>query len=350
MPSSKTFSRRTLLLYLGFTFLLILISSIFIPLYYGFPYVKNLGPSFDAPLDLSYQEEIMQNDPSVVILGDSTLKHSINQNELSELLGVETYRIANPGSASALWYLILKNNIATSPVKPAQLVIFSRASMLTTPEYRTTGKYEPIIASAALPEDTLVIERAYLSQMSGLEKLADQYIPLYAYRPRLREALENISKFRIPNQLLGVRLKDVERSLGDVFDEQFGARELGELSNMITQAEVYLHESERLDFDAQLPNSFLPEIVRICNENEIQLILVYTQTIYEDQSPATAKMLEDYRQALFEYAAENDIQVIDYLGDERVQPSFFDDPVHMNAEGASRFTKIFAEDFAKFLP
>ena len=350
MPSSKTPATHTLKYYLVFTLFLFTFSWAIIPRYYGLPYVKNAGPLFKSSIEMPYQEHIIEKDPRVVILGDSTLEDSINESYLTELLGVETYRIGEPGSASAIWYLILKNQIATSPVQPEQLVIFSRASMLTTPEYRTTGKYEETIINAALPEDTLVIERAYLDQMNWFEKLFDKYFPLYAYRARVRKSIENILKYHVPSQTLDIRPKDVENSLGNVFDDQFGSRELVELNNMITMAETYLHDEKRLDFDAQLPNSFLPEIVRICQENDIQLTLVYTQTIYEDQDPKTAELLATYRSDLFQYAAENNIQVLDYLGDARVQESFFNDPVHMNAEGQHAFTEIFAADFSQFLP
>ena len=337
---------RSLKYYLFFTLLLLILSSLIIPPYYGVPYLKSPGPLFDDSIDMTYQQHIVENVPSMVLLGDSTLEESIDESYLTELLGQETFRIGQPGSASAIWYLVLKNNIATSSVKPKHLVIFSRASMLTTPEYRTTGKYEETIVNIALPEDTLVIERAYLSQMNWLEKKLDRSLPLYGYRAWVRKSIENLFKYRIPKQIWGVRPKDVEDSLKAAFDNP----EIVQLSDMITMAETYTHAPERLDFNAQLPKSFLPEIVRICQDNDIQLTLVYTQTIYEDQDLKTAELLAAYRSNLFQYAAENNIQVLDYLGDERVAESFFNDPVHMNGEGKHGFTEIFATDFAKFLP
>ena len=337
---------RSFKFYFFFTLLLLILSSLIIPAYYGFPYPKNPGPLFGDSIDMTYQQHIVENNPSVVLLGDSSLKHSIDESYLTELLDQQTYKIGQPGSASAIWYLVLKNNIATSQVKPEHLVIFLRASMLTTPEYRTTGKYEKTIVDIALPEDMLVIERAYLSQMNWLEKNLDYYLPAYGYRARVRVAIENLFKYRIPNQIWNYRLKDVEDSL----EAAFGKPEIIQLNEMITMAETYTHAPERLDFNAQLPNSFLPEIERICDENNIQLTLVYTQTIYADQDPKTTELLAAYRSDLFQYAVENNIQVLDYLGDKRVVKSFFNDPVHMNAEGQHNFTEIFATDFSEFLP
>ena len=346
MHNSKVPVMRTLKYYFSFTLLLLILSSLIIPTYYGLSYPKKPGPLFSDSIDMTYQQHIIENKPSLVLLGDSTLEDSIDESYLTELLGQETFRIGQPGSASAIWYLILKNNIATSSVKPKHLVIFSRASMLTTPEYRTTGKYEESIVNMALPEDTLVIERAYLSQMNSLEKRLDYSLPIYGYRAYVRKSIENLFKYSVPKQIWGVRPKDVEDNL----KAAFGNPEIVQLSNMITMAETYTHAEERLDFNAQLPQSFLPEIVRICQENDIQLTLVYTQTIYTDQSAETANMLAIYRSDLFQYAVENNIQVLDYLGDERVAKSFFNDPVHMNAEGRHNFTEIFATDFSEFLP
>ena len=350
MPSSNPSAARTLKNYLYVLVSLIILSWVIIPKYYGLPYIKNAGPILTDEIIMDYQEHINETNPHIVLLGDSTLEDSISEAPVTEGLGYQTYRIGKPGSASAVWYLILKNQIATSSVKPKQLVIFSRASMLTTPDYRTTGKYEESIVELALPADSLITERAYQSQMNPLEQNLDRYFPLFGYRAYLRKSIENLVKYHAPNQILDVRPKDVENALGNVFDDQFGSRELVELNNMITMAETYLHEEERLDFYAQLPNSFLPEIVRLCEENEIQLTFVYTQTIYEDQDPKTTRLLNAYRSDLFQYAAENNIQILDYLNDERLTPDFFNDPVHMNASGKAAFTEIFAADFAKFLP
>lgn len=350
MPSSNPSAAHTFKNYLYILVIVVILSWIVIPKYYGLPYVKNAGPILTDEIILDYQEHINETKPHVVLIGDSTLEDSINEALLTAELGYPTYRIGKPGSASAVWYLILKNQIATSDFKPKQLVIFSRASMLTTPDYRTTGKYEKTIVELALPEDNLVTERAYQSQMNPIEQNLDRYFPLFGYRAYLRKSIENLLKYHVPHQILAARPKDVENALGNVFDNQFGSRELVELNNMITMAETYLHEEERLDFYAQLPNSFLPEIVRLCRENDIQLTFVYTQTIYEDQDPKTTRLLNAYRNDLFAYAAKNNIQVLDYLGDERVQEDFFNDPVHMNEYGQHRFTEIFASDFAQFLP
>lgn len=346
MPSSKSLVMRNFKYYIMFTLLLVAASWVVIPRYYQVSMLKNAGPLFDDAVKMTYQHHILETQSDVILLGDSTLLDSIDETYLTELLGTQSYKIGNPGSASAIWYLILKNNIATSPVKPEQLVIFSRASMLTTPEYRTTGKYEESILEAALPEDALVIDRAYLSQMNELEKVFDKYLPLYGYRARIRKSIEDFMKYHISGRVMDFDYKQVDAS----FDDVFGDRELVQLSDMITESETYLHNEKRLDFDTQLPNSFLPEIVRICQENDIQLTFVYTQTIYTDQSEQTASMLADYRSDLFQYAAENNIQVLDYLNDERVQESFFNDPVHMNEYGRQAFTEIFAADFAEFLP
>ena len=67
--------------------------------------------------------------------------------------------------------------------------------MLTTPEFRTTGTYQVLLDELAEPDDQLLIDLAYVSQMNWLEKKLDSYFPPYAHRQLVRTSLERAIKY-----------------------------------------------------------------------------------------------------------------------------------------------------------
>jgi len=336
---------RKFIYFIIFLTIILIGSQFLIPYYYNVPVRKNAGPLIDKRLKTTYQIHIENDQPELVLIGDSTLAESIDQEYLTELLGIETYKIGNHGSASAVWYLILRNNIAVSAYKPKHIVLFFRTSILTTPEFRTTGKYEIFINEAATPDDTLMLEYAYLNHMNSFEKWFDQYVTPYAYRSKVRSSIENVIKYQALQKVLGVDRGEIIVAM----DTVFGEADIAQLSAMITSADSYLLEDQRLDFNAQLNKSFLPEIIRISQENNIQLTLVYTKTVNSNETEETRALLKSYMANLTQYLSQNNVEFMDYSNDERVLDSFFVDPLHMNADGRHLFTEIFAQDYTEIL-
>lgn len=327
--------------FLFFVVILVFESFFVIPNHYNVPRVKNAGPVLGEDFKRKYQVYIEKNEPELILLGDSTLYENIDQNYLMELIEEKTYKIGNPGSASAVWYLILKNNIIPASHKPKRLYLFFRTSMLTTPEYRTTGVYEKFIAEAGTSDDALLMEYAYLSQMTWLEKWFDQYVPLYAYRAKIQNSIEGIIKYHALQELFSVNKDEIDFAL----DAVFGETDIMQVKEVVTTAESYPLKDEMLDFDLRLQNSFLPEIIRICQENNIKLTLVYTKTSNIKLSAKTEALLDAYKYKLIQYLDDNDVGFVDYSNDERVLDDFFYDPLHMSAEGRHLFTEIFAQDY-----
>ena len=174
--------RRFFLFLISFLVLFGLISRDAVESYdTGYPLL--LGPNLGGiETRQVFRQEIAEARPEVVLLGDSVLKDSVDVEAFSRLAGMPAHRIAQGGSASAFWYLALKNNIADATPKPEYLVIFFRDTMLTSPGLRVTGDYFPVIDEFAGEEDTLLVELAYINPMPWLEQAAGRYLPLYAVR------------------------------------------------------------------------------------------------------------------------------------------------------------------------
>jgi hypothetical protein len=330
---------RKLLSTLFFLSISILISWLVLPSHYDVHYPHPLGPTLSAEIRHNFQEDIVANQDEVILLGDSGLARSVDQNELSSIINKRVYKIGFHGSGSAVWYLIEKNNIVNASYKPEYLVIFFRASMLTTPDFRVSGNFFPPIDEYAGADDSTLIQFAYVNPMTWLERLADQNIPLYGERLKLRMQIDNYLKYHISGKLIGDDRPVVDQALEDVLinGEQVNPNEA------ISNAESYLYTPHNLDFDTQLYVSFLPEIIRLCKENDIKLIFVHGRTLQYPTLNSEPRGSISYLNSLAEYLNSNDIPLIDFAYDVRLSPNLFSDQVHMNAAGKEFFTSLLGE-------
>ena len=118
----------------------------------------------------------------------------------------------------------------------------------------------------------------------------------------------------------------VAATLYDVFAAKVDA---GALNLEQDQTESYLWQMDNLLFQRQLERSYLPEIVRITQENEIQLILVEVKTLVSPGSSTTVFLRNNYFDALHAYAADNDIAIISFSDDPRLPAEYFFDNFHL---------------------
>jgi lysophospholipase L1-like esterase len=115
-----------------------------------------------------------------------------------------------------------------------------------------------------------------------------------------------------------------------------------------------LAKGNYFDFEAELPGSFLPEIVRICRESGVQLVLMRMRTrrnaeFPEDRShfpEALRVKLPEYEKALAAYLASESIPLLDFSEDARIPFEWFANGDHLNRDEArDGFTRLLAREF-----
>lgn len=328
--------------FLIFLLILSILSSFGIMLRYDGEYPLEIGQDFDDNLRINHQEYLDEEQPEMMLLGDSTLKDSVNFDQLGEALGINAYGVAIPGSTTALWYLILKNNVITAEHKPDYLVIYTRETMMTTPEFRVDGGYFATIDEYAGSDEPLLLERSYMRQMGKLEQTATRYLPVFGQRDQVRGSID----YRI-NHTLPVVFNCGEACVKDTLDTIFaGAVDKKAVLAAQNRMENYLWEMKRLFFNHQLEHSYLPEIERMTRENDIQLILVEMKTFRSPPSTTTFLLLDMYMRNLREYSAEKGIVYISFEDDPRLTRELFPDGFHLAEEAMPMFTEMLAGELA----
>lgn len=322
--------------YLISTILLIGFLSLYLMIRYQSPYPRDIGPQLDTYIRPTFIDLLNEQQPEVLLLGDSMLAPAVNAEVLTNHLDRKTIMIGLDGTASTLWYLMIKNNIVLAEHKPKYLIVFFRDAMMTVPGYRVTGRYFEQIDEFAAPTDMLLIERAYINQMTSVEKIMEKYIPPYSLRWRMRESIDYYIRYSLGRVLLDCNKTCMDYAMEVVF--QANNLDVTFLSDAIAASDEYFYTEEALNFDEQVGNSFLPEVIRLCKENEIQLVLIRMPILRFEEPGTEPAGLNDYIQDLARYLEENGVPFFDF-DQKEFTTEYFTDSLHLNEQGKALFTQ-----------
>lgn len=309
---------------------------IFVPFWYDLPYPMEVGPQFDERIRPLYTNILNEEQPEILLLGDSMLESAVDESIAGKQLDKKIHMLSIPGTASAIWYLIIKNSVLVADHQPEYLILFFRDSMITTPGYRVVGRYLDMVDELASPADKLLIERAYINQMTLLERFMDAYMPLYGARWDIRESIDHRIRYTLGNLILNCDKSCMDDAMEIVFQDD--NLDLTFLSDAINAADDDIYTDNALNFKYQVDKSFLPEIIRLCQENGIKLIMVRMPIIRFENEGTNPPELDNYIQDLGAYLEENNIPFLDF-DQKEIPAEYYRDVLHLNEQGKVIFTK-----------
>lgn len=322
-------------------FIIMVAASVILPRRYGMEFPREPGPALDTKVRKNYRDVLVEQEPEIVLMGDSTLVLGVDADLLAQQTGKSVYSIGIPGSASALWYLILKNNIAESTYKPKVLLVVFRDTMLTAPGYRVHGSYFDLVDEYARRNEPLFIQKSFVNLMNPLEITAEKYFPLYVSRTNIRNNIDAHIRYFSP-ALFGCDRDCTDYSMGDIFS---GADlEPNALVDAVAAAESYLYTADQMDFSFQVGRSYLPEMIQIARENNIQIVFVRIKIESAGARIANSSAMLNYLASLKNYLADENVPLMDFGSDPRLTHDLFRDSIHLNEEGQMVFTKMVADE------
>ena len=324
--------------------IILIAASVFLPAAHGVTFPRTPGPALDRYIRSDRLKEINETQPQVILIGDSTLNLGLDPAALAAQTDKTVYSIGIPGSASALWYLVLKNTIADVEHKPDYVLIIFRDTILTAPAYRVQGSYFAQLDENAGRNEPVLIEKAFVNQMNPLELAAEKYFPPYVFRTELRGRIDAGIRYLVP-PLFGCDVNCTDLALGELFE---GADlEPQGLVNAVGAAESLLYTPEQLDFHAQVDKSFLPDMIEIAQANNIQLVFV---RIKVESGIGNSATLDQYLADLAAYLDAQNVSLLDYGDDPRLTTDLFRDPIHLNEAGRALFTQMVADGLKEIFP
>ncbi|WP_136810731.1 hypothetical protein [Desulfosediminicola flagellatus] len=286
-----------------------------------------------------YLDEIKTLGPEFVLIGNSMLGEGIDPNIIAKKTGMKVMKIARGGSASAWWFLTFKNVVVEAEKVPRTVVFFFRDSFLTLPKYRTGGKYLQSILEMSGKSEPIVDKLVFGSSLKGN---LFRNIPLLARRFVIQEKVDDLLKNVLLARGFGLTPGEVDKSIGREFKESKMNKDL--LNK--TQLEMEKVDTKTLlDFEDQLEMSFLPSIIDLAAQNDIQLVFVRVKRRKNLHASDDQDKFADYIQNLKIYLNEKGCILLDYTGDPGIMESHFGVGDHLNrTSGRELFSSLVGKD------
>ncbi|QDV04677.1 hypothetical protein Poly30_01700 [Planctomycetes bacterium Poly30] len=311
------------------------------------PYRTDRKGRTDTPFEILLAEQ----KPEVVVVGSSIVACAFDEAAFEKQIGMEALDLTVAGSMSATWYLVIKNRIAAANPPPKYCILGFRDTYLTVPEYRADGGYKQIVDRYVDGPEPLLDRLAYLSDLGPLEYTLRRYWAPAQRKSEIVERVEGFVKADATGFLLGHSPDEMRAAVDVVFADD--RKQPSKLTKKQRRA-AKLAMGNYFDFESELPESFLPEMVRICREAGIQLVLMRMRPrrnaeFPDDRShfPTALKVdLPRYERALEAYLASESVPLLDFSEDDRIPFEWFANGDHLNREEARvGFTELLSEAF-----
>jgi hypothetical protein len=286
-------------------------------------------------------EELRYLKPGYIILGDS-MAGRIHRDRLAHLTNDAVAPMQQVATGSARWYLIFKNYIVFSGVRPKYVVVYFRDTNLTDPTWRLLGDQREGTDEVAL-QDEPELNAAVAARLAGPWYRAHQIVDDVYAVSRTRSWLQPKLTFWPARVLAGTRGgHDLERDV----NAMFGLERL----RPIPQSDMAAAEDREADFDRWIDASILPAWLALAREHDLRLLFVRVQrrTLDGKPRPESAALVE-YVDALREYVTARGALFIDERDYPAISALPYHDGDHLAPEARPEYTAIFHE-MLKSLP
>ena len=310
-----------------FRYLSILTLPVILIAYIALPAVPSLVLGYEPEqFDHKSIENLEQQNPSLIFLGNSILDTRIDPKTVSEITGIPTQSLAINGSAAGIWYLQLKNIIGQTSIKSPIVHIFFYDNLITQPISTTGGSDKNLI------EPLLVYpEELFFSISRDTSWNDDLTLSIYPIIKRREEIKTYLNQFA--SLFSSIDSESVQFKI-----DSFGKRQTLLKPNIRKYKPFY----------EEIENSFLPAIIQIAKEKKIDLVLVKTSKNPSISTKIEIQILQkSYVENLSSYLNSNGVHFIDMTGVDWIDATMFYDSAHIWSRYKIHYTKLFIKNFIK---
>jgi hypothetical protein len=314
----------------------------------GAPTLLTLGPAPRRPFDEKPLRIIKKEQPHCVLLGDSMLETRIDEKVLSRVSGQPCFVLAQPGSSSATWYLMLRNLIAVQTPPPRTVIILFRNRQLTLPAHRAEGEYRKSMEPYMRDAEPVLEKLVGTSQKSTglLDRIVQTIYPMERRRERAQDkvqawALDLVASSREYEEIHNAAkqlFSPKNLRVGNAIDEQ----KEGGASSL---------DPDNHEFAAMVGASFLPHLLEIAREKGIQLVFyeVKRRPNPDGSSGEESSTAEAYGQALRAYLEKAGARLFDETRESDVTIDFYGSGDHVAPAMMPRYTELFWQKVGKLV-
>jgi len=293
---------------------------------------------------------LKKNKPEFVMIGNSMLASRINTSHLNSRISPdEAYLLALPGSGADLWFLLFKNVLIGSGIKPKVVFFFFLERELTTPPFIPPDKYLDqleVISTPYEPEYQDLMKKSNSTQKGILSHK-------YRFKKFVKDTVETkASKIEHENSIksLAFSVSQNNNAQWKVFSERIN--KIFSYNNFRGYANKYEQlstEKRPVSFEEQLPFSFLPNIIKLSKKHDLKLVFVRIKSRNTASRNAVDKFEEQYVNSLRKYVESHQHDFHNFEKDKEITIDMYADGSHLALKDkkwyTDRFFRIFEEIF-----
>jgi len=299
------------------------------------------GRVVESGVVATIENVLKEEEPEVIILGNSLSNTDINPGLLARRLGLKkekVQRFSVPNSLGPHWYAILKNRVYGNGYKPKLVIVLSDLQSLLAVTPRSEASY--LNLTAHLSEKEVVIDRKLGRGFYAWERIRENR---GKFREQALSSLRNASINALIFRRIGIA--DTPR-IRQGLDKAFDDRKVDmRLHNQVIP--IYNMGGKELHaFDpASLPvprDSFIPNITKLVSDHKGRAVFLRPPMSPQMPKAVGDVVLPGMLARAIRLVDHFDGSYIDMRGLEMSSGHFYNID-HMNNEGARRFTEALAQ-------
>lgn len=314
---------------------------------------QNPDAEYSHRTDLEWEREQLRDaNPEVLFIGNSMLYTRIDRELFQRESGLRCAWISNAGSASAAWFLALKNILVPSGARPKIVIVFFRDQYLTYPGFRTTGFFRPYYESLQLPEEP-VLQQVFsrpAEERQGLQtRIAQGVAQLYGIEKEPEEFQARLRDLSLDLTGFGQKKRDRRDYMGERFVLEALRHDLAADTAEDASGDAGDDDVPRR-FDPGPGASFLPHMIQLAKDHDLRLCFYRVKRRVDvDESRPYSRSLPVYMDALRDYLEANGALLIDESGDD-IPASWYADGDHIDEEHRPAYNAFFWKKVRRLFP
>jgi hypothetical protein len=292
-----------------------------------------LEPRDRYPFDAAPIGDLQAMKPDYVTIGDS-MAGRVDPADFMEVSGQSVAPILFNATGTAHWFLVFKNYVVASGIKPTRVIVFFRDTNLTDPMWRLPQGDDGGLDRVARDREDELNDVVALHTQGAWYRVHALVDRLYGIERTRRWLDSGLSSWlsRVAVGRLG------RRAFVDQMNGMFALDQLRPLA----AADIDAAEAHDMDFAGTVGASLLPHFLRMADEQHLRLCFVRVLRRPEggrppDEPAALARYVKDLRQYLEGHGAA----FIDDRDDPEMAKLPYGDGDHIAAEGRRRYAELF---------
>jgi hypothetical protein len=293
------------------------------------------GPRARAPFDGSRIEALARMQPAYVVIGDSMAGSRIDPAAFTRVSGQSVAPLLYAGSGPAWWYLVLKNWVVASGIRPKAVFVFFRDTNLTNVLFRIDATWS--LDTAALAREDALNAAVARRRGSAFYQVRSAIDGIYR-ASEVRRWVEPIVNEWPAYAMFPYRRP--RTAFLQAANDRFGLEHLRPMD----AADMQATEDREADFAAFVDKSGLPLMLNEAQRAGLKLIFVRVQRRPAGgQPPYQSPALQRYVRALRAYVDSHGGALLDDTGYPAETIDLYEDGDHLSREGRRQYTERFAE-------